>query len=201
MYFLEGFLLGLGMVVFIGPVFFLLLSTTLQFGQVPGFLVALGIIVSDILCVVICNYGLAKFITHPNSAFWISMTGAILLAGIGIKYIGTSKVNTEPNNSFNRYSYLTFFTKGFLVNFVNPFVFMVWIGVIKYTGQTAQRNENAFLFLLGSLLGILSTDLLKVVLAKQIKKFIQPHTLQWIYRIVGMILIGFGLRLFYQSIF
>lgn len=201
MYLWEGFLIGLGMIVFIGPVFFLLLSTTLKFGQLPGFLVAIGIIVSDILCVLICYYGLAKFITHPNSEFWISMTGGILLAGIGAKYIGTSKINTEENIIFNRYNYVTYFSKGFLVNFVNPFVFMVWIGVIKYTEQTPERNANAYLFLLGSLLGILTTDLLKVILAKHIKKFIKPDTLQWIYRIFGVILIGFGLRLFYHCIF
>jgi threonine/homoserine/homoserine lactone efflux protein len=201
MYFLEGFLVGLGMIVFIGPVFFLLLSTSLKFGQLPGFFVAMGIIVSDILCVLICYYGLSKFIIHPNSEFWISMAGGILLAGIGAKYIGTSKVYAEENSVLNKYSYLTFFSKGFLVNFVNPFVFMVWIGIIKFTEQTADRNENATIFLLGSLLGILTTDLLKVALAKHIKKFIKPQTLQWIYRIFGVILIGFGLRLFYHSIF
>jgi threonine/homoserine/homoserine lactone efflux protein len=201
MYLLEGFLVGLGMIVFIGPVFFLLLSSTLKCGQLPGFWVAMGIIVSDILCVLICYYGLAKFITHPDSEFWISIAGGILLTGIGTKYIGTSKVYTEENSILNKYTYLTFFTKGFLVNFVNPFVFMVWIGVIKYTEQTIDRNANATVFLVGTLLGILTTDLLKVVLAKHIKKFIKPHTLQWIYRTFGIILIAFGLRLFYHIIF
>ncbi|HWZ21440.1 MAG TPA: hypothetical protein VNW06_02235, partial [Cytophagaceae bacterium] len=54
---------------------------------------------------------------------------------------------------------------------------------------------NTAVFLISVLLGIFTTDFLKVVLAKQIKRYIQPSILQWIYRIFGFILIVFGLRM------
>ena len=199
MNFVEGYLVGLGMIVFIGPVFFLLLSSTLKCGFMPGFMVALGIIISDVACVLVCKYGLAPFITHPDSNFWIALLGGGLLVGIGAKYMMAEKIDPEAKVVLPKHFYVSFFIKGFLVNFVNPFVFIVWLGLIKFTEQKAGMNPA--LFFIGALLGIFTTDFLKVVLAKKIKKFINPDTLQWIYRIFGFVLIIFGLRMFFLFLF
>lgn len=197
--FVEGYLLGLGMIVFIGPVFFLLLSSTLKCGFVPGFMVALGIVISDIVCVLVCNYGLAPYLSYPDSNFWIALSGGILLIGIGTKYMITDKVDSEEKIVLPKQYYAAFFIKGFLVNFVNPFVFMVWLGLIKYAEQKIEINTA--LFFIGIFLGISTTDFLKVVLAKRIKKLIQPLSLQWIYRVFGLILIVFGLRMIFLFLF
>ncbi len=197
--FVEGYLLGLGMIVFIGPVFFLLLSSTLKCGFVPGFMVALGIVISDIVCVLVCNYGLAPYFSYPDSNFWIALSGGILLIGIGTKYMITDKVDSEEKIVLPKQYYAAFFIKGFLVNFVNPFVFMVWLGLIKYAEQKIEINTA--LFFIGIFLGIFTTDFLKVVLAKRIKKLIQPLSLQWIYRVFGLILIVFGLRMIFLFLF
>jgi threonine/homoserine/homoserine lactone efflux protein len=193
MNFAEGYLLGLGMIIFIGPVFFLLLSSTLKCGFMPGFMVALGIIISDIVCVLVCKYGLAPYLRYPESNFWIALAGGILLIGIGIKYMRADKMEHEEKIVLPKHYYIAFFIKGFLINFVNPFVFMVWLGLIKYAEQKTEINTAVFL--ISVLLGIFTTDFLKVVLAKQIKRYIQPSILQWIYRIFGFILIVFGLRM------
>lgn len=191
--------MGLGMIVFIGPVFFLLLSSTLKCGFVPGFMVALGIVISDIVCVLVCNYGLAPYLSYPDSNFWIALSGGILLIGIGTKYMITDKVDSEEKIVLPKQYYAAFFIKGFLVNFVNPFVFMVWLGLIKYAEQKIEINTA--LFFIGIFLGISTTDFLKVVLAKRIKKLIQPLSLQWIYRVFGLILIVFGLRMIFLFLF
>ena len=46
MAFLKGYGIGLAMVIFIGPVFFTLLKTTLKYGMTGGMLAAAGIITS-----------------------------------------------------------------------------------------------------------------------------------------------------------
>ncbi len=193
MSFLEGYLVGLGMIIFIGPVFFLLLSSTLKCGFTPGLMVALGIICSDIVCVLICNYGLVPFINYSDSNFWIALVGGILLIGLGIKYLQAKKIDPEKKVELPHHYHIAFFTKGFFVNFVNPFVFMVWIGLVKFTER--KTGLDSTLFFSGTLLGIFTTDFLKVALAKRIKDFIKPNILQLIFRICGVVLIVFGLRM------
>ncbi len=191
--FIEGYLLGLGMLIFIGPVFFFLLSSTLKAGLIPGLLVALGIVVSDIVYVLLCSVGLIPFITQPNAHLWIALVGGTLLIAIGLKYIFSKhQVQAEPVN-LKAHHYPWFFIKGFLVNFVNPFVLMVWIGVISYAEQ--KSGSDSSIFLTGTLLAIFTTDIAKVILAKRIQAYINPKSLQLAYRIFGIILIGFGMRM------
>ena len=47
---LTGILLGLGTMLFVGPVFFYLLKSTLESGFKAGIAVALGIILGDVIC-------------------------------------------------------------------------------------------------------------------------------------------------------
>ena len=82
---LEGYVIGLGMVIFIGPVFFLLLNSSLQSGVKAGVAVALGIIVSDIICVALCYYGLSSVITIEKNQFWIGVVGSIIILNFGDK--------------------------------------------------------------------------------------------------------------------
>ena len=67
MVYLEGFLLGLGTALFIGPVFFYLLKITLEQGFQYGFIVALGIILSDIVCVAICSTGISPLLKENSN--------------------------------------------------------------------------------------------------------------------------------------
>ncbi len=193
--FLEGYLVGLGMIIFIGPVFFFLLSSTLKFGFKSGLLIVLGIIFSDIIYVLLCNYGLASFLALPSSNFLIAIIGGLLLVGIGLKYLLVKKIDIEDKIVLKPNHFISFFIKGFLVNFVNPFVLIVWMGIVKYAEEST--SGNPIFFLIGILLGIFSTDLLKVVLAKQIKRFISPSILLLVYKIVGILLILFGIRMFF----
>ena len=196
---IEGFLFGLGMLVFLGPVFFTLLKSTLQQGFLAGFMVALGIFVSDIVCVGLCYWGASAFLQDADTEFWISILGSFILFSIGLKYlIKPSLTNTteiQKDKSVGKYEAFNFFTKGFLVNFVNPFVFGVWLAVIGYAQNKYSSETSIFYFLAAALLAILLTDSLKVVLAQKIKPFIKEKVLLKVYRGIGLILVLFGIRL------
>lgn len=183
------------MIVFVGPVFFSLLKSTLESGTIAGLLVAFGIFISDVVCVALCSLGAIPFFKNSDNQFWIAALGAIILLGMGIKYVIKPSLNTANKISLNTASYLSFFTQGFLVNFVNPFVFLVWIGVIGYGENEYGFSIDLAIFLSAALLGILTTDVSKVFLAQHLKKFIQPKTLKILYRSIGVILIAFGIRM------
>ncbi len=196
MSFLEGFAIGLGMIIFVGPVFFLLLNSSFQWGTKAGVAVALGIIASDIVCVALCYYGLSSFINADSNQFWIGIIGSVILFILGINYL-LKKARITSEVIINTRGLQTFFIKGFSVNFFNPFVFVVWIGVFQY-GKTKYPDHGLFFaFLVAVLAGILTTDLLKVFLSKKLKKFISPKRLTIFFKVTGVVLILFSIRLLY----
>ena len=56
----QGFLFGLGMVIFIGPVFFYLMETAINNGTKLGMAAAMGIYISDMVAAVLCYAGLSS---------------------------------------------------------------------------------------------------------------------------------------------
>jgi threonine/homoserine/homoserine lactone efflux protein len=202
--FLHGFLLGLGFIVFLGPVFFYLLKNALEKGFWVGLSIALGIVIGDLVCIVICAFGAIPFFNNPDNQFWIGVIGSIILLGLGIKFI--IKPGTKTKNALDdlpikisKASYASYFAQGFLINFVNPFVFVIWIGIIGYAETEYGANKNdLFLFLGSTLLGIFLTDITKVYFAQKIKRFLTPIFLKRLSQVFGIILIVFGVRvLFY----
>lgn len=194
---LVGYLVGLAMVVFIGPVVFTLLKSTLHQGRAAGMMVALGIIVSDIVVVAICTMGAARYVQDTNNLFYIGLVGAFILFGIGVRYlIKPAEIHLEEKQSYTKLA--RHFAKGFLVNGVNPFVFGVWLYVISQAGKEYGYGTELYLFLGACLAGIFTTDTLKVLLSHKLQKLIQPERLRRIYRVFGVLLIGFGFRILFE---
>lgn len=196
MYLLEGYAIGLGMIIFIGPVFFLLLNSSIQYGFKAGVAVALGIIFSDIVCVALCYFGLSSFILVQQYQFWIGSIGSILLFVMGVSYV-LKKVSLASPFSIQPKRLSGFFLKGFSVNFFNPFVFIVWVGVYNYGQYTFTEDREVLIYISAVLAGILTTDLLKVFLSKKVKRFVSLQRLALFFKITGGVLILFSIRLFY----
>lgn len=193
---IEGYIIGLGMIIFVGPVFFLLLNSSLQFGRKAGVAVALGIIFSDVICVFLCYYGISTFFVSENHQFWIGLLGSLILLTLGIGYLLKKAPSTFTNLPIPKRVF-TFFVKGFSVNFFNPFVFAVWIGLFQY-GKSKYTDIQLWTFITSILLGILTIDLLKVFLAEKVKTFISPKRLTLLFKITGVVLILFAIRLLYM---
>lgn len=195
MAFVEGFLVGLGMVIFIGPVFFTLLKSALSYGFWAGMMVALGIFMSDVVAVGLCSFGAIPFFKNPDNQFWLAVGGSVMLFAIGLKYMLKPNVNVDADLQLKAGHYTAYFVKGFLVNFVNPFVFLVWISVIGLAQGKHGSGQELWIFLGAALLAILITDSTKVLFAHRIKKLIEPTFLLRAYQFIGVLMIGFGFRL------
>ena len=195
MAFLEGFVVGLGMIIFLGPVFFTLLKSSLQHGFRAGFSVATGIMVSDVAVLTLCSFGAIPFFENPDNQLWLGLGGSAILLALGIRYLLKQEAGKDVIGSIQAQRYSTYFAKGFLVNFVNPFVFVVWIGLIGM-GQTKYGSDsNLWIYCAGILSGIYLTDVTKVVFAHRISSFISPGFLLKAYKIIGFLLLVFAARL------
>ena len=197
MAFLEGFLIGLGMIVFIGPVFFTLINSALNYGFWAGMMVAMGIFISDVLCVGLCAFGAIPFFKNPLNQHWLAIAGSVILFGIGLKYLIKPDVNVDKELKLKAGHYTAYFAKGFLVNFVNPFVFLVWISVIGLAQLKYGEDADLWVFLGAALLAIILTDTTKVIFAHRIKNLIKPKFLLKAYQVIGVVMLGFGFRLLY----
>lgn len=190
----TGLLLGLGTLLFIGPVFFYLIKSTLESGFKAGIFVALGIILGDILCLLIALYGSNEFMTRPTFVLWASIIGGTLLLFMGLKYVLKPNLNTTVKGRLQRSSLLVYGINGFLINFVNPFVFAVWFGFVSYT-KALYDNGTAVFSLVITLSVIFSTDVLKALFAERISWLIEPQKLKNIFRVFGALMICFSIRL------
>jgi threonine/homoserine/homoserine lactone efflux protein len=192
---LEGYATGLALIVLIGPVLFVLVQSTLERGKSHGFAVALGIFVSDVIAVLLCGLGAAAFFDDPGVQPWLALGGAVLLVGLGLRYLIKPTLNRPVDESPTAASWAGFFAKGFLVNFVNPFVFMVWLGIIGAAAARHGYDRDLVGFMSGAVLGVFTLDLLKVLLAHRLRPLLKPKVLRVVLRISGLLLLGFGVRL------
>lgn len=200
MAFAEGILIGLGMVIFLGPVFFTLLKSSLQHGFRAGFSVATGIMLSDVAALLVCYFGAASFFEEPDNQKWLALGGSVILFGLGLRYLLKRQPGKEQIGSIQAQDYPAYLMKGFLINFVNPFVIVVWIGLVGL-GQTNHGSGTAFwMFSSGIITGIYLQDLIKVVFAHRISRFVRPDVLSKAYRIIGVLLLVFAVRLLWFAV-
>ena len=200
--FFKGLVLGLGTAFIFGPVFFTLFKNALQFGSRAGLWTALGIIVSDIAVILICFYGTAAVLETVKSAPVVKWIGAGILLLLGVRYI-LSPVSIPDHAAgiqhIHRRNHWGYFTQGLLVNGVNPFVFVVWIGFITI-GRNQFSEYGLYIFLLGILIGVFTTDSLKALLANRIRPLLSDKRLKQISYALGIALIGFAIRLIIMAV-
>jgi len=83
--------------------------------------------------------------------------------------------------------------QGFTVNFINPAVFVIWIGFVTIAEQTFTESYHIYWFIFGILIGIFTTDVMKVFGASFIADYLNPKNLISLSKIIGMLLILFSI--------
>lgn len=197
MSFLIGLVIGISTILFVGPVFFLLLQTSIQQGKIAGIWVALGIALSDVLILLIYGLGFSTLLASPTIQFWLNILGIIILSGFGLQYLfkKPTPLSIIKEKRKAPLSAVLCMAQGFSVNFFNPFVFGVWLSIYQF-GQSNFLNTSAFLvFFTAVIFGIIGTDILKVLLANDLKNKLTQKRLLYFYRISGLVFILFSIRI------
>ena len=203
-YAIEGIALGLMLTIMLGPIMIALVQTSLENGGGAGLTVGLGIWISDFLIIFSSYFALnliGDIVQGGGFRFWLGLIGGIVLIAFGIG-AALKKVKIGPEKKyFSAKNYAGFWLKGFLVNTINPFTFIFWLGVIStYVIARKISNTDAFIFLGAIMLTIITTDSLKVLLAKTIKSKLDANQIQWFNRVAGAGLFVFGIYLIYRSV-
>ena len=198
---IHGVSLGLLLSIMIGPVFFLLLNTSIKKGFKPAAYLAAGVALSDMMFIIIAYYGSTLIGTVNKSNSKIGWIGGLLLITFGLISI-FKKTSTQSENIKLPDDSRTLFIdtgKGFVMNSLNPFVLVFWIGVITaLNAGTITGKPEIIIFFIIVIVTVFSTDLLKAYLAIKIKKLMTTKLLLWLNRLSGLALIFYGIKLIFD---
>ena len=203
--FLEGTVLGLSLAFLFGfgPAFFALIQTGLYRGFFAGVLLAFGIILNDLLIVTISIFGATTILSGIQNFSLLGIIGGAMLIIFGVvTYLKKTEIEDSKDSSQIKTPHpLVYIVKGFLLNAVNPFVWIFWIGVV--VGITARFNADTVklvLFFAGTLSVVWFVDIVKTFAASKLKKIITYKFLIFINKIAGIAISGFGIFLIIKSI-
>ena len=196
----TGVILGISTLLFVGPVFFYLIESTLLYGKKAGIISATAIIIGDIIYVILILKGFSTYFNDTTFQKWFAVFGGIILLTLGFSYIFKPKKIEQKQWILRNKDFLSIGIKAFLLNFANPFVALVWVGFLTYN-QSKFNSQIAISISLAATLSIIFlTDILKVFLASTIKKTLQPKSFKKTQKVLGFLLIVFALRLFFTVI-
>jgi threonine/homoserine/homoserine lactone efflux protein len=194
----SGILIGLSLSILTGPLLITLIQAGLEKGKWAGFMVAMGIWLSDIafIAAAISSFSLIeKWVAQPAVIWALGLGGGLVLIGIGLGLMLSRQVEWKPtDSSLRKRDAFSYWMKGFLVNTLNPFTFFFWLGLMGSTLSTGNLNQT--LATAAGIIGTLMlTDSLKILLAEQIGKLLTSALLLRLRKISGAILLVFGVIL------
>lgn len=190
--------LGFFLSFMIGPVFFVLLETSAIRGFRAALAFDLGVILADILFIVVAYFSSFQLLENLSNQPGLYVFGGVILLVYGAtilkrKTIKKASSKIEADNSSN---YLSLLIKGFLLNFINIGVLVFWLGVIIIVGPSLDNDPNRIIVFFATMLGAyLATDILKILLAKRLKRKLTKDRIILIKKGIAIILIICGMVL------
>jgi threonine/homoserine/homoserine lactone efflux protein len=208
--FLKGLLLGLILSLSIGPVIFAIVKQSLTNGKRSGYAFVAGVSSSDMILLFICNVFTSLFNLVLNHKSTIALAGAGFLLLMGLYTLFFKKLKLENmgidgvNKTLSIKNLISSFLSGFIMNTLNPSVFLFWFAWTAAINNSADDTPNPIqykLVVFGTCLGfVLLSDLIKVFLAGKLRTRLTEKNLIWINRISGLIILIFSAVLLYSAL-
>jgi threonine/homoserine/homoserine lactone efflux protein len=207
---LKGFGLGLLLAISVGPVIFAIIKQSLSNGKAAGYAFIGGVSASDISLVVVCNFFSTLFETALRHKNTIAIAGSIFLFILAIYTFFFKKETIENNDTsldkiFKKRQLAAIFSSGFLMNTLNPSVFifwLVWSAAIVADSATANNPvQYRWIVFVTCLVVVLTSDILKVKLAGKLRPKLTLHNLQVLNKISAFILFAFAVGLCIKTLY
>ena len=204
---LAGIAWGILLSFMIGPVFFILLETSIIKGFRAALVFDLGVILGDLFFIGIAYLGSYRLIKSLKDDPALFIFGGVLMLTYGIisfiKLKKEVKINTDIiDKEIIKKDYTSLFIKGFLLNIINIGVLGFWLAIIISVGPKLEmqtsRMVTFFISVIGSYLFI---DCIKILLAKQLKTKLNPTNILKIKKGISIVMMVFGTILILQGWF
>ncbi|MGB0973700.1 MAG: LysE family translocator [Flavobacteriaceae bacterium] len=198
--------IGVLLALTIGPVFFVLLETSVTKGFRSALVFDLGVITADIIFIFVAFFSTASILDKVKDDPNLLVFGGVLLFFYGLfSFIKTSKsyrqIIREHHSVVIKKNYLELFFKGFLLNFINIGVLGGWIAAIILAKSITTSQEGVILFISTILISYIVVDILKIFLAKKLKHKLTPRVVFKMKKIISLVILFIGLALIIQRLF
>jgi threonine/homoserine/homoserine lactone efflux protein len=188
--------LGISLSFAAGPVFFMVLQTSISRGKAAAFSFDCGAIFGDIIFILIAYYGSRPLIDGLQNNFWINIASALVIVPLGLYYFFRKQTETLLPKTLQKPSFTWLFVKGFTMNILNVGVFLFWLGITVTVANLLNNEAPRMLLFFAMTLGVyISAELLKIHFANKFQNQIKGKGLQIMEKIVGLILIVLGLSI------
>lgn len=204
---LAGLPWGLFLSFMVGPVFFILLETSITKGFRAAIVFDFGVVLGDIFFIAIAYLGSYRLISSLKDKPALFIFGGIIMLAYGIisfvRLRNEEKIDDEEiDRDIIKRNYGSLFIKGFLLNVINIGVLGFWLAVIISVGPKLEmQNSRMITFFTSVIITYLLVDCLKIVLAKQLKSKMTPTNILKIKKGISIVLMVFGLVLITQGWF
>ena len=206
---LSAIPLGFFLSFMIGPVFFVLLETSVVKGFKAAICFDLGVVLADVVFVTIAFFSSYRLIQSIKDDPALFIFGGLVMLTYGIiSFINNRKeakkinIDQEDPIELAKNNYFTLFVKGFFLNFINIGVLGFWLAILITIGPKLELKTSRMLTFFVTLIATyFITDIFKILLAKQLRSKLNPKNILLIKKIISVVLIICGLILLSQAWF
>ena len=195
--FLAAIPLSLLLVFSTGPVFFVIVETSITKGPKHAFCVDIGAVIADVVFILIALFSAQSLRNSlAENPRWF-IIGGVVLCSFGIVSLVTSmkhkRIIAFEAEALPKGNYFFYIAKGFVLNIINIGTFLFWVGLVVFGAD--------FWFFVYVLLIYLLLDIVKIYLAKQLKSILTPLVIYKLKQLVHIIIFGFGMFFVFQGSF
>jgi threonine/homoserine/homoserine lactone efflux protein len=191
---IKGLIIGLSISVPVGPIGVLCIRRTLAQGRMAGLLSGLGAATADALYGAIAGLGLTflvNFIVGKQVWLFLIGGGLLLILGAKIFFSKPAQQGVSAEGSSYRNAYLS----TFFLTLTNPMTILFFTAVFAGlgVGSTGDHYLSAGILVLGVFIGSASWWIVLSNFTGVLRGLLNVKRLQWLNRISGLIIMGFGL--------
>ncbi len=198
---LEGLELGLLLSMMIGPVFFALVTTSMDQGFKQAAILAFGVFLSDLVYVLVTYFGIQALTFIPNVELYLGFFGGLLLIGFGISFFRKKITESPSNSSQSRAFQGKALMQGFGINGINPFVMLFWLSIASMVSiKSTWGISDRALFYAALLFTVFGIDLAKAFLAGKLAHLMSLRVRKALQVVAGVMICFFGFRMLWSSL-
>ncbi len=195
--FAEGFLLGIGAAVPLGPINVLIMNVAIK-NYKSGMAIGFGAMSVDILYFSLIFFGLISFLNTPFILKTLGFFGSsFLLYSAYLIFKNRNKKLSKSKEKINKKNLLKLYLSGCFLSFLNPYAIAFWISIASYASSGS--FSHPFFIIFGMLSSILLWITLMPYFVHKSKHKISQKVSFYISLFSSVVLFGFAISLFAKT--
>jgi len=202
--FIKGIFIGLSASIPLGPVGLVCIQKTLNSRRTNGVVAGIGAALADTFFAVVAAFGISavhNFI--ETQQLYLRLVGGLILLLLGLKFFLTNpaiQIRKQRNKNNNLWAD---FASVFLLTLSNPLTVFVFGAVFAGFGIIPRENNwyNMIMLISGVFCGAVLWWFTLVNIINIFRKKFRLRRLWWMNKIMGVIIIAFGIFAFISSFF